>query len=119
MRTFFLIVMTLSFNFSTEAQEKQQIHYTNLTVLKRLVSTDSVQYSYKVYQLPNQTYGYVIFADGEKYLHQSHMPGKDMNIGFGSKADAEAVAKLILVKLKYPVVPPSVSTAEMKHFGIN
>src|ERR1700744_1651602 len=98
MRSFFLILIFLAFGCSNLiAQEQRKIYYTNLNFLSSITSSDPIKYTYEVYQLPSQTYGYVIFANGEKYLRQSNMPGKTENQGFQTKEDAKKVAELVLL----------------------
>lgn len=109
-----IVLIGLGFS-NIRAQDTSQVYYTNTKFLTKIYSTDKINYSYKVYKLPNSTYAYVIFANGEKYLHQQNMPGKPLTEGFETEAAAMHVAELVVKKLEYPTVPPKVSTLEMQY----
>ena len=67
---------------------------------------------------PHDTYGYDIYDDNHKLIHQPSIPGLPGNDGFKTKADALKVAQLVCDKLKNGEMPPSVSLKEMKQLKV-
>lgn len=116
-RLFLPAILVLCF-WCLNVQAQQKVHFTNTKFLHEISSPDPVRYTFEVYQLPNQTYAYVIFANGAKYLHQQNMPGKSPAQGFASKESTQKVAELIIRKLEIPTSLPRVSTKEMEHLNI-
>ena len=114
---FVFIVMNFSV-LCLKAQERQKVHYTNTKILTA-ISSDTVKYTSQVQQLPNRTYGYVIYANGQPYLRQLSAPGKANNVGFSGEESAQKAVKIIVYKLKHPVVPPTLSNVEMQYLGID
>ena len=64
-----------------------------------------------------KTWGYGIYVNGERFIHQPSKPGLPGNRGFDTKAKAQKVAELIIKKMKKGEMPPSVSIAEMKELN--
>jgi hypothetical protein len=74
-------------------------------------------YSYQLIPAENATFGYEIKQGNRTLIRQITIPGLSGNSGFATKADAEKVAELVIIKLKNGEMPPSVSEAEMKRVG--
>jgi len=70
--------------------------------------------SYKIIDAPNKTYGYDIYADGRKKIHQTSIPCLPGHEGFKTQASAEKVALLVISKLKKGESLPSVTIEEMQ-----
>src|SRR5436190_19209088 len=66
------------------------------------------RFNYIVINAPHDTYGYDIYDDDYKLIHQPSIPGLPGNDGFKTKADALKVAQLVCDKLKKGEMPPSV-----------
>jgi hypothetical protein len=63
------------------------------------------------------TYGYDIYADGKRLIHQPTIPGLTGNRGFPSKAGAEKAAQLVIGKIRNGEMPPSVTQEELEKSG--
>ena len=70
--------------------------------------------TYKIIDAPNRTYGYEIYADGRLMIRQASAPALPGNEGFKTKKGAEAVAGLVIEKIKKGQMPPTVEIEEMK-----
>ena len=76
------------------------------------------RFNYIVINAPHDTYGYDIYDDDYKLIHQPSIPGLPGNDGFKTKADALKVARLVCDKLKKGEMPPSVSVQEMQRLKV-
>jgi len=70
--------------------------------------------TYFIIRVPDNTYGYTIFIDGQMYIEQKSIPAVSGNAGFVSKDDAEKVAKLVIEKIRQGEMPPTVSTEDLQ-----
>lgn len=68
----------------------------------------------KIIPSEGHTWGYDIYVEGKRFIHQLSKPGLPGNGGFATKAQAQKVADIIIQKLKKGQMPPSVSVEEMK-----
>jgi len=75
-------------------------------------------FNYVIIDAPHDTYGYDIYNDNHKLIHQPSIPGLPGNDGFKTKADALKVAQLVCDKLKKGEMPPSVSIEEMTQLKV-
>jgi Domain of unknown function (DUF4907) len=71
------------------------------------------QITYKIFSAADSTFGYDIYMEGRRFIHQSSIPGVAGNKGFRRKRDAEKVAALVVEKLNRKIMPPSVTKHEM------
>ena len=69
--------------------------------------------TYKIFAAADSTFGYDIFMEGRRFIHQTSIPGVAGNKGFRRKQDAEKVAALVADKLNRNIMPPSVTKHEM------
>ncbi len=74
--------------------------------------------TYKIITVANNRFGYDIFDNDRRIIHQISTPGMSGNQGFRRKEDAEKVAVLVVEKLKRHIVPPSVTIHEMDSLKI-
>ena len=56
--------------------------------------------TYRIIDAPNRTFGYEILADGRLMIRQASAPALPGNEGFKTKKGAEAVAGLVIEKIK-------------------
>lgn len=63
-------------------------------------------------------WGYDIFVDAKKYIHQPMIPGIAGVAGFRTEDQARKVADLVVKKIKKNIIPPSVSTDELDSLGV-
>jgi hypothetical protein len=64
-------------------------------------------------------WGYDIYIDGKKMIHQPHIPAVPGRQVFSSEAEAEKVASLVSYKILNNIMPPSVTTSELDSLGID
>lgn len=63
-------------------------------------------------------YGYKIYMDENLYISQPSIPGLSGTAGFQSEADAHKIAELAVSKIKQGILPPTITTEEIKDSGI-
>ncbi len=78
--------------------------------------TDKI--TYKIIDAPNHTYGYDLYSNGVKTIHQTTIPGMQGIEGFKTKQQAESVANLIIERTKKGSSLPYVSEADLKQLHI-
>jgi Domain of unknown function (DUF4907) len=69
---------------------------------------------YKTIKAPNKTFGYDIYVNNHKMIHQSSIPCIAGNDGFKTRDAAEKVAQLVISKIRQGEMPPTVTIEEMK-----
>ena len=84
---------------------------------KKISLSHNKNFTYKVIDVPNYTFGYNIYADNQLMIHQASIPGLPGNEGFKTKEKAARVAKLVIAKIKKGEMPPTVTEEEMKKIG--
>lgn len=70
--------------------------------------------TYQVFESPDHTWGYDIYQDRHKIIHQPNVPGVAGNKGFASRKHALATARLAMTKIKHGEMPPAISIDELK-----
>ncbi|MBY0426967.1 MAG: DUF4907 domain-containing protein [Cytophagales bacterium] len=70
--------------------------------------------TYELFQSPNKTWGYNILINGKLKIHQPNIPGIPGESGFKSKLSALKTAELAIKKIKQGLMPPTISTEELK-----
>ena len=70
--------------------------------------------TYQVIATEGGGYGYDVYADGKRLIHQPTIPGQPGTSGFKRKSDSEKVAKLVVRKLKNREIPPAVTEEELR-----
>ena len=125
---FFYLVMLISCNSSTKQEQESRgildpvIHEITGEVAPsasdQLPTTDS-SVTFKVFR--NETgegFGYDIYIDGKRYVHQPNIPAVAGNRGFSTEADAQKTAAFVAYKIIHNIMPPSVSVEELDSIGI-
>ncbi|MBS3914997.1 MAG: DUF4907 domain-containing protein [Bacteroidetes bacterium] len=74
---------------------------------------DSVNFTLQTFQNPDSSYGYDIYQDSVKMIHQPHIPVLQGNRGFVSEIDAKRVGDLVIRKLNKGEIPPTIDSAEI------
>ena len=64
-------------------------------------------------------WGYDIFINEKKYIHQEYIPAISGNKPFKSKNEAEKTAGIVKEKIRKNIIPPSVTTDELIKEGVN
>ena len=80
--------------------------------------TNPESFTHKIVKLPNNTYGYYIYANGRPMIYQDVIPAMATPLGFKNEEDAEKVAKLMEEKLRKGISPHAISMAELRALGI-
>ncbi|MBA3647759.1 MAG: DUF4907 domain-containing protein [Chitinophagales bacterium] len=78
----------------------------------------NTQFTYKIIDASDKTFGYDLYADSKLVIHQLSIPAMPGNDGFKTKADAEKVAQLVITKMKKGEMPPTVSVEELKKLKV-
>lgn len=76
------------------------------------------QLTFRIFDGEQGTFGYDIYSDGKKLIHQPTIPGVSGTRGFRSKEDAEKIAQLVIEKLKQKLMPPTVTRDELKRLKV-
>ena len=74
--------------------------------------------TYTVIATDGGGYGYDVFADGKKVIHQPTIPGQPGASGFRSKSDSEKVAKLVIRKIKNGEIPPAITEKDLRDLKV-
>ncbi len=82
------------------------------------VRTPADSLSYTIIPGAGQTFGYDIFLRGKLLVHQPMVPCVQGRKGFVKKEDAQKLALLVIGKIRKNIMPPTVTTDEMKQLGI-
>lgn len=75
-------------------------------------------FTYEIINSANGTFGYDILRDKKLFIHQPNIPGFPGKDGFKTRAAAETVGNLVINKIKNGVMPPAVTTDELKKLGV-
>lgn len=67
----------------------------------------------ETFQNEEKTWGYDLYLNGKRYIHQPHMPAVGGKKGFETEAQAQRVAELVAEKVRKGIMPPSVTAAEV------
>lgn len=63
-------------------------------------------------------WGYDIYLNNEKYIHQQHIPAVNGMHTFISEAEAYRVAELVVEKINNNLMPPTISIEELNYLNI-
>ena len=63
-------------------------------------------------------WGYDVYVDDKKYIHQTTIPSVPGTTGFVSKKEAQIVAEFVIGKINRNEMPPSVTPEELKELNI-
>jgi preprotein translocase subunit SecD len=78
------------------------------------IKTPQIKITYKIIKADDNTWGYDIYMDNKKVIHQPNIPGVSSNKGFSTEKKADKAAKLIVKKIKLGQMPPTVSLEELR-----
>jgi len=84
-------------------------------VAKKSAAISSIEA--KTFQVDNG-WGYDIYIDGQKYMHQEHIPAVQGLHPFTTKEDARKAAELVVFKIKNNILPPTLSVHELDSIGV-
>ena len=81
---------------------------------KHASNVNSKSLDFKIIPSVNHTWGYDIYKGGKKIIHQQNIPGMPGNDGFRKKLQAKRTARLVIKKIEYGEMPPTVTPEELK-----
>ena len=121
MRPFFLLILAvccLAASGQSPAMPFRPDSMFRKTAADTINPYATAQFSHLLIHAPEQTYGYLIFINGDLVVEQTSMPGLSGNKGFERQEDAAKVAGLVMEKIRRNDMPPSVTADEMKSLGV-
>ena len=106
--------MTLLASAATQAQQQKPVLPGN-TAQKEIANNDAGNYSYKLYNAPNNMYGYDIYKDGKPVYHQFVLMyiSKEGKRLIATKPQAQKAALIAIGKIKQGQ-PPMLSGDDLK-----
>ena len=78
----------------------------------------SLETETRLYYSDSTLWGYDIYVNGRKFIHQPRIPGLSGKRGFTNKTDAQRVANLVEGKIKNHINPPCITTDELDSLGV-
>jgi hypothetical protein len=66
----------------------------------------------------NKTFGYDIFINDQRVIHQPHIPALPGNKGFTTKERAQKVAEFVVKKIRKNEMPPTVTIDDLKKMDV-
>jgi hypothetical protein len=102
--------LNIGFPIPSGANQESQVSSTTNPYLNANIEIKTYQVAFG--------WGYDIFIDSKLIVHQTNIPALPGNSGFKTEADARKVAELAVVKIRKNIMPPSLSTEELKSVGI-
>lgn len=100
--TLFLIII-IPFFFSCQNKEEKTVEN---------------KATYKLFGSDDAGWGFDIYMNDKKFIHQPHIPAINGVHPFKSKEDAGKVAELMIEKIEKNIIPPGVSVAELEELNI-
>jgi Domain of unknown function (DUF4907) len=110
----FFMLLLVPFYIQTHARQTFRLNTAKQIVLS--VKTDSL--TYQIITGINHTYGYDIYKNNQKMIHQPSIPCINGNKGFAKKGDAKKIALLVIEKIRKGEMPPTLTIQEMKNLGV-
>ncbi len=74
--------------------------------------------TYRVIPLPDRTFGYDIFVNGKRLIHQPHIPALPGKTGFSTKEKAGKVAEFVVRKIRRHEIPPTVTVDDLRKMKV-
>lgn len=87
----------------------------DVTAPSRPDSAQSI--TYHVIAVTDGQFGYDVYVGGKLLIHQATIPAVTGTSGFSRRQDADAVARLVVSKLKAGQMPPTISRRELEAIG--
>lgn len=107
------IATSLSGKVLDTSNNTRQVHSNNQFVFY------NSDFTYRIINAKDNTYGYEILIDGKVAIRQLSIPSKEGTHGFKTKTDAEKVAQLVLKKIRLGIMPPSIDKIDLHKLKIN
>lgn len=94
----------------TNSNPYSEVYKENNSIIGKKVETSVFQ--------AGEGWGYDIYLNGERYIHQSTIPVVQGNKGFKNEKEAKQVAELVAEKIRNDIIPPTISSEELDSLGI-
>ena len=104
----FFHIIFLPLFCANPSENKKASENENVQELKN----DSIGISVKPFQIDGG-WGYDIYIDGKRYIHQPHLPAVGGNQPFATELQAKKVGAFVADKIGRGIMPPSVTPAEV------
>ncbi|MEW6470236.1 MAG: DUF4907 domain-containing protein [Bacteroidota bacterium] len=98
---------------SKETKKPAPNPYANSVIEVRVFNNDTVKQDVK-----STGYGYDIYIDGQRYIHQYSIPAMPGNNGFKTPEAARKAGEFIAHKVRNNIMPPAVSPQELDSIGV-
>lgn len=95
--------------------------YAQVTTPPSMPSAEQIakaNITYKIISSEGGGYGYDVFVDGKKLIHQPNIPGRPGVAGFKNREDSKRVAELVIKKMKSKEMPPAVTDEELRQLKV-
>lgn len=119
----FFVFLSFSCNYENEQQESLQttaVETQNVAALKnnadleiKIFNNDTIKNDKKV-----SGFGYDIYRNGARYIHQPSIPAVEGNNGFDTEEKAKKAATFVAHKIELNIMPPSVTPEELDSLGV-
>ena len=111
LRIVILLLISVTISCSKTEQQPTKKHATHHPVeAEKIVRIET----FKI----DNGWGYVIYLNNEKYIHQQHIPAVNGMHTFVSEAEAYRVAELVVEEINNNLMPPTISFDELNYLNI-
>jgi hypothetical protein len=120
---FFMIAFVPGVSISSEVTNKDvkisntKIKKTNEGKKETNPYADA-EISIKIIPSIHKTFGYDIFVQGKRLIHQPNIPAMPGNEGFRTKKSAQKVAEFVVKKIRKNEMPPTVSVKDLSGMDV-
>jgi hypothetical protein len=84
-----------------------------------LAGSPQDSFNVEVRPFPGQHgWGYDIYMNGKRYIHQPHIPAISGNKGFATEEDARKAGGLVVHKIRNNIMPPTIDVDELDSLGV-
>jgi hypothetical protein len=66
----------------------------------------------------SKSWGFDVFVDGKRFIHQPNVPLRDGVIGFETEAMAKMAGERMAEKIRKGIIPPSLDSTDLNAIGV-
>ncbi len=111
MKKFAFLILLLPIYLTSNAQEQEVVEKFE----HKMVNQPDVKV--EIFKA-DSGWGYDIYLNQQKYIHQDIIPSVPKHYGFKSEADAKKTADFVASKIRRNIIPPSVTPQELDSLGV-
>ena len=104
----FIIINACNNNNNNKKEIKENNSNVNAKIDIKVFSNDTVKDATKL-----SGYGYDIYMNDARYIHQPNIPAINGERGFKTKEQAEKAGVVIIFKIRHNIIPPTLSINEL------